>query len=241
MVAALHLGDPVWVHSRRNSGVGACGTTSRVQRPIVTGRSHLTLRSTAPIPREPARFYQRFQTHTSLGHLAWHVPGPTRSMPALFSKPPRTREESISWPHSRSIKIDDPQRPFPLQLAAARTGAVSDRRDLVPLVGGKDYAVTCFRFASDPETVIQEATDLALQWRALGNSFSERRHHYRGWGDVSLLRSARGHSPRRTRACSPSKLLRISQAVKHTYTRTLAGRAAPIRRSVLIFHQNRRQ
>jgi len=41
------------------------------------------------------------------------------------------------------------------------------------VVDGKDYPVTCFRLAADPKTIVQRATDLALQWRSFGDAFSE--------------------------------------------------------------------
>jgi len=39
-------------------------------------------------------------------------------------------------------------------------------------VGGKHYAVTCFRFAAESETVVQQATELALKWRSPGKGTS---------------------------------------------------------------------
>jgi len=93
--------------------------------------------------------------------------------------------------HYQAFKIDDPQRPFPLQQAAARTAALSESWNIVALVGGKDYAVTCFRFAADPKTIVQQATELALRV-ALARQlvFRERRHYRGGWSCVSLLHSA---------------------------------------------------
>ena len=75
--------------------------------------------------------------------------------------------------HYQVFKIQPAQDPFPLQQAARAKAKRIGASTALPLVGGEDYPMTCFRLSGTREEIRSNAVQLASRWQSLDPTFSE--------------------------------------------------------------------
>jgi hypothetical protein len=116
---------------------------------------------------------QRWSGEADLKHVIKTVLQLGRSLPGWVVLFNGSRSAGASIPahrHYQVFKLDDAQRPFPLELAVA---AKSGSNSVVPLLGGVDYPMTCFCFRGSPDEIISHTVALASRWRSFGDGNSE--------------------------------------------------------------------